>query len=101
MRPWPPVFSLTPPGPLPLPSSGRRWSFYLQILEWLLAREQSFCPFDPFWTPHWASQEELADSRLSQEYAVFRKAVLRDRFPTLLRIGRDCMPLIRPVIPSG
>ena len=66
--------------------------FYLQILEWLLAREQSFCPFDPLLDPHWASQEELADSRLSQEYAVFRKAVLRDRFPTLLRIGRDCMP---------
>ena len=66
--------------------------FYLQILEWLLAREQSFCPFDPLLDPHWSSQEELADSRLSQEYAVFRKAVLRDRFPTLLRIGRDCMP---------
>ena len=56
--------------------------FYLQILEWLLAREQSFCPFDPLLDPHWSSQEELADSRLSQEYAVFRKAVLRDRFPT-------------------
>ena len=63
--------------------------FYLQILEWLLAREQSFCPFDPLLDPHWSSQEELADSRLSQEYAVFRKAVLRDRFPTLLRRGRE------------
>ena len=66
--------------------------FYLQLLEWLLAQERNFCPFDPLLDPHWASPEELAGSRLPQEYAAFRRAVLRDRFPTLLLIGRDCMP---------
>lgn len=66
--------------------------FYLQVLEWLLAQEAVFCPFDPLLDPHWATPEELADSRLAGEYRAFRTAVLQDRFPTLLRIGRDCMP---------
>ena len=49
-------------------------------------------PLRPSAGPHWATPEELADSRLAGEYRAFRTAVLQDRFPTLLRIGRDCMP---------
>ncbi len=79
-RPWSPQ------------KSGPPWSSICNFLEWLLAQERNFCPFDPLLDPHWASPEELAGGRLPQEYAAFRRAVLRDRFPTLLRIGRDCMP---------
>ena len=70
-----------PSRPLPLPSSGRRWSFTSRFWSGSWPGSSHSAPLIPFWTPHWASQEELADSRLSQEYAVFRKAVLRDRFP--------------------
>ncbi len=102
MRPWPPVFPDPSPAPLPLPSSGRRWSFTSRFWSGSWPGSSHSAPLIPFWTPHWASQEELADSRLSQEYAVFRKAVLRDRFPTpsCALAGTAC-PLIRPVIPSG
>lgn len=81
-----------PSRPLVTTKERTAMEFYLQVLEWLLARERDFCPFDPLLDPHWASPEELIGSRLPQEYAAFRRAVLRDRFPTLLRIGRDCMP---------
>ena len=70
----------------------RAMAFYLQVLEWLLDQEGENCPFDPLLDPHWATGQELEDSRIRQEYLNFQKAVRRDHFPALLRIGRECMP---------
>lgn len=66
--------------------------FYLQVLTWLLEQEPGHCDFDPLLDPHWATEQELRDSRISGEYAAFRRCLTKDRFQALLRIGRDCMP---------
>ena len=81
-----------PHRPAPTQAQRTAQAFFLEVLEWLLSRETLHCPFDPLLDLHWANEEELASSRLRTEYASFRELMTRDHFPTLLRIGRDCMP---------
>lgn len=98
---WPGLFP-DPSRPPPTAKQREAMEFYLQILEWLLAREQSFCPFDPLLDPHWASPRGAGRQppkpgicRLSQGGPPGPLS-----HPPAALAGTAC-PLIRPVIPSG
>ena len=66
--------------------------FFLTVFSWLLAREQTHCPFDPLTDILQLSPQEQSESAIVSEYATFCGAVRESCFPALMRIGRDIMP---------
>ena len=65
-------------------------AFYLSVLRFAISCER--CPFDPLTDIDAATEQELAESRVREEYLRFWKAVEDDGFIELMRIGRQIMP---------
>ncbi len=78
----------------PADTRGQRQALWLftALLEQQLAAEARRCPRDPLSDVPALTPEELAASRLADEYGRFQEAIRTDHFLALLRLGRDIMP---------